>query len=86
MLVGLVPKYPACVLPLILGVPATLAGLGPKSKLEAPGRGGVGGRPFRGLPAVDSLSGLVDCDSAEIFRCRLKVGDVEAVIKTLEHN
>lgn len=51
----------------MLGDPVTLPGLGPKLKLDVPGRGGVGGSPLLGLPAVDNLSGLVGCDPAEIL-------------------
>jgi len=54
------------VLPLGGGDPAAF---GVKSKLEVPGKGGVGGKPFLGLPANESLSGVggCPCDPAEIL-------------------
>lgn len=52
--------------------------LGVKSKLEVPGNGGVGGMPFLGLPANESLSGVggCPCDPAEILLDWSRLGDL----------
>ena len=60
--------------PFVLGEPSSL---GVKSKLEVPGKGGVGGIPFLWLPAKDVLSGVggCACDLVETLLWWSRIGD-----------
>lgn len=59
-----------------------------KSKLEVPGKGGVGGMPFLGLPVKETLSGVRGClcDPAEILLCWSRFGDLVGATSTISQD